>query len=76
MKDAHPLDVTDPHIRKLLQLAGLHFVCSRARWLEYEAAKIGTALKSGAMTSDEADVLIDELGALDLVYPELMGCDE
>jgi hypothetical protein len=71
---AHPLAVTDPHVRKLLQLAGLRFVCSRARWLEYEANKIGVALKSGAMTPDEADARIDELGALDLVYPELMGC--
>jgi hypothetical protein len=69
-----PLVVTDPHIRKQLQLAGLRFVCSRARWLEHEATKIGIALKSGAMTSDEADGRLDELGALDLVYPELMGC--
>jgi hypothetical protein len=68
-----PLLVTDPHIRKQLQLAGLQFVCSRARWLEHEATKIGLALKSGAMSSDEADVCLEELGALDLVYPELMG---
>jgi hypothetical protein len=74
--NSHPLAVTDPHIRKLLQLAGLRFVCSRARWLEHEANKIGIALKSGAMTSDEADAKLDEMGALDLVYPELMGCDE
>jgi hypothetical protein len=73
---AHPLAVSDARIRKQLQLAGLRFVCSRAQWLEYEAAKIGRALKSGTMTSDEADVRIDELGMLDLVYPELMGCDE
>jgi hypothetical protein len=72
----HPLHVSDPHIRKLLQLAGLRFLCSRARWLESEATQIGIALKSGAMTSEEADFLIDELGALDLVYPELMGCGE
>jgi hypothetical protein len=72
----HPLAVTDPHIRKMLQLAGLRFVCSRARWLEHEATKIDTALKSGIITSDEADERIDKLGALDLVYPELMGCDE
>jgi hypothetical protein len=72
----HPLAVTDPHIRKMLQLAGLRFVCSRAQWLEHEAKQIDTALKSGIITSDEADERIDELGALDLVYPELMGCDE
>lgn len=68
-----PLAVTDQHIRKLLQLAGLRFVCSRARWLEHEATKIGFALKSGAMSSDEVDARLEELGALDLVYPELMG---
>jgi hypothetical protein len=68
----YPLAVTDPHIRKQLQLAGLRFVCSRARWLDHEAMKVGVALKSGAMTSDEADERLAELGALDLVYPELM----
>jgi hypothetical protein len=72
----HPLHVSDPHVRKLLQLAGLRFLCSRARWLESEATLIGIALKSGKMTSDEADVRFEELGALDLVYPELMGCAE
>jgi hypothetical protein len=71
-----PLAVTDPKIRKLLQLAGLRFVCSRARWLESEAKQIGLALKSGTMTPDEADARLDEMGALDLVYPELMGCGE
>jgi hypothetical protein len=73
---ASPLAVTDPHIRKQLQLAGLRFVCTRARWLESEATIIGKALKAGTMTPDEADARIDELGALDLVYPELMGCTE
>jgi hypothetical protein len=72
----HPLHVSDPKIRKLLQLAGLRFVCSRARWLESEATQIGIALKSGSMTSDEADERLSELGALDLVYPELMSCGE
>jgi hypothetical protein len=71
-----PLAVTDQHIRKLLQLAGLGFMCSRARWLEHEATKIGMALKSGAMTPDEVDARLEEMGALDLVYPELMGCAE
>jgi hypothetical protein len=71
-----PLHVSDPHIRKLLQLAGLRFVCTRARWLESEATLIGIALKAGEITSDEADARLDELGALDLVYPELMGCAE
>jgi hypothetical protein len=73
---ASPLAVSDPHIRKMLQLSGLRFVCSRARWLDHEATNIGVALKSGAITSDEADNRIDELGALDLVYPELMGGGE
>jgi hypothetical protein len=71
-----PLAVTDLHIRKQLQLAGLQFVCSRARWLDHEASKIALALKSGAMSSDEVDARLEELGALDLVYPELMGCAE
>jgi hypothetical protein len=67
--DNRPLIVTDPKIRKLLQFAGLRFVCSRARWLEHEATKIGIALKAGAMTSDEVDAKLEEMGALDLVYP-------
>jgi hypothetical protein len=70
---ASPLAVTDPKVRKLLQLAGLRFVCSRARWIESEATQLGIALKSGKITSDEADARLEELGALDLVYPELMG---
>ncbi|MCK1742214.1 hypothetical protein IVA80_15420 [Bradyrhizobium sp. 139] len=70
-----PLIVTDPKIRKTLQLAGLRFVCSRARWLDSEATKIGLALKAGTMTSDEVDAKLEEMGALDLVYPELMGAE-
>jgi hypothetical protein len=72
----HPLAVSDPNIRLQLQLAGLRFMCSRARWLESEATKLGLALKSGEMTSDQVDEKLDEMGALDLVYPDLMGCDE
>ncbi|MCK1400105.1 hypothetical protein IVB45_18460 [Bradyrhizobium sp. 4] len=68
-----PLIVTDPKIRKLLQLAGLRFMCSRARWLDSEATRIGIALKAGSMTSDEVDAKLEDMGALDLVYPELMG---
>jgi hypothetical protein len=68
-----PLAVSDPKIRKMLQLAGLRFMCSRAAWLNDEARRIGIALKSGAMTSDEADAKLEEMGALDLVYPELMA---
>jgi hypothetical protein len=67
-----PLAVTDPKIRKQLQLAGLRFMITRARWLESEATKVGKALKSGAMTSEEVDAVLEELGALDLCYPELM----
>jgi hypothetical protein len=67
-----PLAITDPKIRKLLQLAGLRFMCSRARWLDSEATKLGIALKAGNMTSDEVDAKLEEMGALDLVYPELM----
>jgi hypothetical protein len=67
-----PLVVTDPRIRTQLQLAGLRFACTRARWFEDEVTRIGIALKSGTMTSDEVDAKLDEMGALDLVYPELM----
>ena len=67
------LAVTDPKIRKLLQLAGLRFMCSRARWLDHEAMQLGLALKAGRMTSDDVDAKLEEMGALDLVYPELMG---
>jgi hypothetical protein len=72
-----PVAVTDPKIRKLLQLAGLRFMCSRARWLESEAKVIGIGLKTGKLTSDEVDEKLAEMGALDLVYPEMMGdtCD-
>jgi hypothetical protein len=68
-----PLAVTDPKIRKLLQLAGLRFMCSRAKWLGGEAMRLGVALKSGKLSSDEVDEKLAEMGALDLVYPELMG---
>ena len=71
-----PLAVTDPKIRVMLQLAGLRFMCSRARWLDHEAMLLGKALKSGAMTSDEVDAKLEEMGALDLCYPELMGGGE
>jgi hypothetical protein len=73
---ASPIAVTDPKIREMLQLAGLRFLCSRARWLDSEALYLGKALKSGAMTSDEVDAKLEEMGALDLCYPELMGCGE
>ena len=66
-----PVAVSDPRIRKLLQLAGLRFVCSRAQWLNDECRRLGLALNTGTITSDEVDVQLDELGALDLVYPEL-----
>ncbi|MGZ5872976.1 MAG: hypothetical protein ACXWKP_12800 [Bradyrhizobium sp.] len=68
--------MTDPKIRTMLQLAGLRFVMSRARWLESEAKLIGIALKTGKLTSDEVDAKLEAMGALDLVYPELMGCAE
>jgi hypothetical protein len=79
VKPAQPLSpvaVTDPKIRKTLQLSGLRFVISRARWLESEAKHLGVALSTGRMTMDEVDAKLEEMGALDLVYPELMGCSE
>lgn len=71
-----PLAVTDPKIRRMLQLGGLRFAITRAHWLIDEATRIGVALKSGAMTSDQVDAKLEEMGALDLVYPELMGLDQ
>ena len=67
-----PLAVTDPKIRMMLQLAGLRFMITRASWLISEATILGKALKTGAMTSEEADTKLEEMGALDLCYPELM----
>jgi hypothetical protein len=71
-----PVAVTDPKIRRELQLAGLRFMISRALWLQSEATHLGKALKSGKMSSDDVDAKLEEMGALDLVYPELMGAAE
>lgn len=68
----HPLAVTDPKIRKVLQLAGLRFVCSRARWINSECERLGVALSQDRMTMDEIDKELERMGALDLVYPEMM----
>jgi hypothetical protein len=73
---ASPFAITDPKIRKQLQLAGLRFVCSQNRWIHHECIKLGSALKSGAMTSDEADLKLEEMGLLAAVYPELMAAAE
>ncbi|MGY3366241.1 hypothetical protein ACVWZL_003366 [Bradyrhizobium sp. GM2.4] len=72
---SHPLMVSDPNIRKQLQLAGLRFMCSRAEWLKSEAMILGVALKKGTLSTSEVDTRLEELGALDLVYPELMRCE-
>ena len=68
-----PLQVSDRKIRKMLQLSGLRFACSRALWINDECEKIGVALKDGKLTVEEADSKLEEMGMLDLVYPELMG---
>jgi hypothetical protein len=68
-----PLAVTNPKIRKELQLAGLRFAIGRAQWFIDEAKLLGIALKDGKISMDEADAKLADLGALDLVYPELMG---
>jgi hypothetical protein len=73
VKPTSPVAVTDPKIRKVLQLAGLRFLISRARWLESEAKSLGIALKDGKISMDQVDTKLAEMGALDLVYPELMG---
>ena len=70
-----PLAVTDPKIRKLLQLAGLRFMVTRAHWLISEATILGVALKADKLSSDEVDAKLEEMGALDLVYPELVGAE-
>ena len=67
-----PLAVSDPKIRKELQLAGLRFAISRAAWFIDEAKLLGKALKDGKLSSDQVDTKLEEMGALDLVYPELM----
>ncbi|MHC2241342.1 hypothetical protein [Bradyrhizobium elkanii] len=71
----HRLMVSDPAIRKQLQLAGLRFMCSRAQWLASEARIIGLQLKNNKLSSWEVDQKLEEMGALDLVYPELMRGD-
>ena len=73
--DTSPLAVTDPKIRKQLQLMGLRFMITRAHWLISEATTLGLASKAGTMTMDEVDTRLEEMGALDLVYPELMTGD-
>ncbi|MBR1173684.1 hypothetical protein JQ617_06930 [Bradyrhizobium sp. KB893862 SZCCT0404] len=69
------LVVSDPEIRKQLQLADLRFLYSRAHWLAHEAKVMGLAIKNGTMTTAELDAKLEDMGALDLVYPELMRCE-
>lgn len=72
----HRLMVADPKIRIQLQLAGLLFIRSRAQWLDSEALLLATNLKKGNLSSAEVDARLEDMGALDLVYPELMGCEQ
>lgn len=72
----HRLMVSDPYIRKQLQLAGLRFMASRAEWLQSEARIIFRQLKNDRITSAQVDAKLEEMGALDLVYPELMRGDQ
>jgi hypothetical protein len=67
-----PLAVSNERIRKQLQLAGLRFGITRAQWFIDEAKLLGVALKNGKISTNEVDQKLAELGALDLVYPELM----
>ncbi|MHC2334475.1 hypothetical protein [Bradyrhizobium sp. USDA 4454] len=71
----HRLMVSDPAIRKQLQLAGLRFMYSRAMWLASEVRVIGIQLKNGRITTAQADAKLEEMGAINLVYPELMGAE-
>jgi hypothetical protein len=75
-RSASPLRVTDEKIRKVLQITGLRFAWNRAEWFQDEVRRLGDALKSGAMTPDQVDAELEAMGALDLVYPELMGGGE
>ena len=68
-----PLRVSDDRIRRQLQLAGLKFIKSRARWVHDEAKLLELALRNEQMTPSEVDIKLEQLGMLDLVYPELMG---
>lgn len=72
----HRLMVSDPYIRKQLQLAGLRFMASRAEWLQSEARIIFRQLKNDRITSAQVDAKLEEMGALDLVYPELLRGDQ
>lgn len=73
--NSHRLMVSDPAIRKQLQLAGLRFMYSRARWLASEVRVIGLQLKNDKITSAQADAILEEMGAIALIYPELMGAE-
>ena len=58
-----------------LTLAG-HFGPFAPECSRMEVNQIGMALKAGTMTPDEVDERLAELEMLDLVYPELMGCEQ
>jgi len=73
--DRSHLMVSDPEIRRQLQLAGLRFLYSRAQWLAHETKVMGLAVRNGTMTTAELDAKLEDMGALDLVYPELMRCE-
>jgi hypothetical protein len=68
-----PLQVSDRKTRKLLQLSGLSFASSRALWVHEECKIIASKLKNGKLTVEEADAFLEQMGILDLVYPELIG---
>jgi len=42
-------------------------------WVNSECRKIGIALAEGRLTVEEVDSRLEEMGMLDIVYPELMG---
>jgi hypothetical protein len=63
-----PPPIKDPRIKRELQLAGLRFAIVRANWFVEECRHLGTALKEGKITPEQADERLGEIGALDLVY--------
>ncbi len=73
MSSNSPLQVSDRKTRKLLQLSGLSFVSGRALWIHQECKIMAAKLKDGQLTIEQADAFLEEMGILQLVYPELMG---
>ena len=62
--------IKDAKIKKELQLAGLRFAIARAVHFIDQAKELGVALKEGTITPEEADIKLEEIGAIGVVYGE------